>query len=331
MESYDLFVEKGLAMLEEDGYLAYVLPEAILSVNSHQQARELIVKNTAFKFVSYLGNAFSGVQCPAIILGVQKGYHGETKGCKVEIDNEKFIINEDRDIDASQFSFNMNDEEYDCLRVISSVQNAKYLANNAKFALGIVTGNNKEYIKNSRADEMEIILKGSDVFRYAKKETDNYICFVPENFQQVAPTEMYRAEEKLLYRFIAEVPVFTYDNQQTLSLNSCNILIPQIEGMDIKYVLAILNSSVAAYFINKKYNSVKLLRSHIESLPIPMVSAEKQNDIVKKVDHIMNSSENITGLYEELDNEIMKIYSFSTKQKNIIKNALRGKNSFLCF
>lgn len=142
---------------------------------------------------------------------------------------------------------------------------------------------------------------------------------------------MYRAEEKLLYRFIAEVPVFTYDNQQTLSLNSCNILIPQIEGMDIKYVLAILNSSVAAYFINKKYNSVKLLRSHIESLPIPMVSAEKQNDIVKKVDHIMNSSENITGLYEELDNEIMKIYSFSTKQKNIIKNALRGKNSFLCF
>lgn len=73
----------------------------------------------------------------------------------------------------------MNDEEYDCLRVISSVQNAKYLANNAKFALGIVTGNNKEYIKNSRADEMEIILKGSDVFRYAKKkQTIIFVLFL---------------------------------------------------------------------------------------------------------------------------------------------------------
>ena len=40
MESYDLFIEKGVSMLEEGGYLAYVLPEAILSVNSHQQARE---------------------------------------------------------------------------------------------------------------------------------------------------------------------------------------------------------------------------------------------------------------------------------------------------
>ena len=329
MESYDLFVEKGMAMLEEDGYLAYVLPEAILSVNSHQQARELIVKHTAFKFMSYLGNAFSGVQCPAIILGIQKGYHGETKGCRIQFDNEEFVINEDRDIDAATFSFNMRDEEYDCLQVISSVQNAKYLANNAKFALGIVTGNNKEYIKNEKKDGMEAILKGSDIFRYAMKETDNYIHFAPEKFQQVAPTEMYRAEEKLLYRFIAEVPVFTYDNQQMLSLNSCNILIPQIEGMDIKYILAILNSSVVAYFINKKYNSVKLLRAHIESVPMPMVSNEKQNDIIKKVDHIMKSNENISGLYEELDNEIMDIFSLSMAHREIIKKALVEKNAFL--
>ena len=329
MESYDLFIEKGVSMLEEGGYLAYVLPEAFLSVNSHKQARELIVKNTAFKFVSYLGNAFSGVQCPAIILGVQKGSHGETKGCRIGLNNEEFIINENRSVDATSFSFNMCDEEYDCLQAVSSVQNAKYLANNAKFALGIVTGNNKEYITNEKADGMEVVLKGSDIFRYAMKETDNYIQFTPEKFQQVAPTEMYRAEEKLLYRFIAEVPVFTYDNQQTLSLNSCNILIPQIAGMNIKYVLAVLNSSVSAYFINKKYNSVKLLRSHIESLPIPMVSAEKQNDIIRKVDHIMNSSENISGLYEELDNEIMAIYSLSDIQRKTIYGALAGNNLFL--
>lgn len=331
MESYDLFVEKGLAMLEEDGYLAYVLPEAILTVASHQQARELIAKSTAFKFVSYLGNAFSGVQCPAVILGIQNGYQGETKGCRIELDREEFTINENRDIDSTLFSFNMNDDEYDCLRAISSVKSAERLADNAKFALGIVTGNNKEYIKGTRIDGMESILKGSDIFRYTIKKADNYIHFTPEKFQQAAPTEMYRAKEKLLYRFIAEVPVFAYDNQQTLSLNSCNILIPQIEGMNIKYVLAILNSSVAAYFINKKYNSVKLLRSHIESLPIPVISAERQKDIIKKVDHIMNSNENISGLYEELDNEIMNIYSLSEKQRHTIHTALSDKSLFLPF
>lgn len=328
-ESYDLFIEKGLALLEEKGYLAYVLPEALLSVKSHLPARELIIKNTSFRFVSYLGNSFSGVQCPAILLGLQKDGQEKTKQCRVMFDHEEFTITKDRNMDAIQFSFHMNDNEYDCLQAIESVQNVKYLANNAKFALGIVTGDNKKSIKDKKEDGFEIILKGSDIFRYSIRNTNNYIRYTPDTFQQVAPTEIYRAKEKLLYRFICEIPVFAYDNNQTLSLNSCNILIPQIEGMNMKYILAVLNSSVAAYFINKKFNSIKLLRAHIESLPIPMISAERQNEIIKKVDYLMNAKENICDLYEELDHDIMEIFSLQTKHRDTIHMALSQKNLFL--
>ena len=80
--------------------------------------------------------------------------------------------------------------------------------------------------------------------------------------------------------------------------------------------------------MNKKYNSVKLLKSHIESLPIPVVSREKQNEIIKKADRIMNSNENINGLYNELDDEIMTLYGLNAKQKNTIKTAMSGKNLF---
>lgn len=330
MESYDLFIEKGIELLEKDGYMVYVLPEALLGVASHSQARKLILENTSFKFVSYLGNAFAGVQCPAVILGVKKDSKGTTEQCRVLFNDTEFVIDKNRDLDASLFSFNMSDSQYDCLKAIEGVKNARYLANNAKFALGIVTGNNKEYIKDSKENGYEIVLKGSDILRYAIKDTNNYICFAPESFQQVAPTELYRAKEKLLYRFISEVPVFTYDNKQMLSLNSCNILIPQIEGMGIKYVLAVLNSSVAAYFLSQKFNSVKLLRSHIESLPIPMVSAEIQEEIVKKVNLIMTSSKNnIASLYAELDEDIFSIYSLSLEQRSTIKAALCGKTTFL--
>lgn len=139
---------------------------------------------------------------------------------------------------------------------------------------------------------------------------------------------MYRAKEKLLYRFISEVPVFTYDDQQTLSLNSCNIVIPEIDGIEMKYVLAILNSSVASYFVTKKFNSIKLLRSHIEQIPIPIVSKDIQVAIVK-VDRIMNSSENISGLYEELDGDIMALYGLNANQIETIQTALSRKNLFL--
>lgn len=164
---------------------------------------------------------------------------------------------------------------------------------------------------------------------YGMTPSGNYIRFVPESFQQIAPIEMYRAKEKLLYRFISEVPVFTYDDQQTLSLNSCNIVIPEIDGIEMKYVLAILNSSVASYFVTKKFNSIKLLRSHIEQIPIPIVSKDIQVAIVKKVDRIMNSSENISGLYEELDGDIMALYGLNANQIETIQTALSRKNLFL--
>ena len=329
IESYDLFVEKALSMLDYKGVLAFVLPEAILGVAVHDTIRRLMIDSCSFRFISYLGNVFSGVQCPSIILGITLDDEKTVVGCKVSTDKDTFVISKSRTFPDGTLSFNVSDEENQCLNLISNIENVAYLKGNAKFALGIVTGNNKEYISTEKCDDNEVILKGSDIQKYGMTISGNYIRFVPDSFQQVAPIEMYRAKEKLLYRFISEVPVFTYDNQQTLSLNSCNIVIPDIEGLEMKYILAILNSSVVAYFISKKFNSVKLLRSHIEQIPIPIVPMDVQIPIIKKVDRIMNSFENIRGLYEELDNEIMELFGLSSEQIKMIRIALSSKNSFL--
>ena len=329
IESYNLFVEKALSMLNHKGVLAFVLPEAILSVAAHDAVRRMMIAACSFKFISYLGNVFSGVQCPSIILGIAPDDEKTVIGCRVSTENDTFVVSEPRTFSDGTLSFNVSDEENECLNAISNIENVVYLKGNAKFALGIVTGNNKKYISTEKRDDNEVVLKGSDIQRYGMTSSGNYIRFAPESFQQVAPVEMYRAKEKLLYRFICEVPVFTYDDQQTLSLNSCNIVIPNVAGLEMKYILAILNSSVTVYFILKKFNSVKLLRSHIEQMPIPVVPMDIQTSIIKKVDRIMNSSENISGLYEDLDSDIMQLFGLSGAHRDIIKKSLRKKNLFL--
>ena len=329
IESYNLFVEKALSMLNHKGVLAFVLPEAILSVAAHDTVRRMMIAACSFKFISYLGNVFSGVQCPSIILGIAPDDEKTVIGCRVSTENDTFVISKPRTFSDGTLSFNVSDEENECLNAISNIENVVYLKGNAKFALGIVTGNNKKYISTEKRDDNEVVLKGSDIQRYGMTSSGNYIRFAPESFQQVAPVEIYRAKEKLLYRFICEVPVFTYDDQQTLSLNSCNIVIPDVAGLEMKYILAILNSSVTVYFISKKFNSVKLLRSHIEQMPIPVVPVDIQTSIIKKVDRIMNSSENISGLYEDLDGDIMQLFGLSGAHREIIKMFLRKKNLFL--
>ncbi len=329
IESFDLFVEKALSMLRHNGVLAFVLPEAILNVAAHKAVRKLMIDSCSFKFVTYIGSVFPGVQCPSVILGITPDGNQTVVGCRVATGNKSFIIAQERRFDDGILSLKVSDEEYECLKAIGNAEHVAFLKGNAKFALGIVTGNNKEYISNLKHDGYEIVLKGSDVFRYGMTTPGNYIRFAPEAFQQVAPTEMYRAKGKLLYRFICEVPVFTYDDQQTLSLNSCNTVIPEIVGLEMKYVLAVLNSSVSAFFISKKFNSIKLLRSHIEQLPIPVVALDLQMAIVKKVDRIMHASENTGDLYTDLDYDIMKLFGLSAEQMETIQAALTGKNLFL--
>lgn len=324
IESFNLFVEKGLSLLKDNGTLSFILPESILTIAIHKGIRNIITEKCSVKYVNFLGNAFYGVQCPSVILNLKLDHKSSMKDCVVSNKNNTYTITENRELNPEGFSFNLSDKENDLIETISQCKNAVFLKDNATFALGIVTGDNKKYITNEKTLNNEIVLKGKDISRYKIKESNNYIHFKPSEFQQVAPTEIYRAKEKLLYRFISKTPIFCYDNNQTLSLNSCNILIPQIEGLDIKYILAILNSSVATFYITKKYNSIKMLRSYIEQLPIPKISTNEQQPIIDLVNKIMTSqSQEVTNkIYNEIDELVFNLYSLNSQQINYIKNSI---------
>ena len=320
IESFSLFIEKALSMLNDNGVLSFILPESILTIGVHNQIRQIIAKNCSVEYVNFLGNAFYGVQCPSIILTLKLDHKGSMKNCVVVNKNNSYIIMEDRALNADGFLFNLSDKENDLIEAISHIDNAVYLKDNASFALGIVTGDNKKYISNKLTPNSEIVLKGKNISRYKIEQANNYIEFKPKEFQQVAKTELYRAKEKLFYRFISHKPIFCYDDNQLLSLNSCNILIPKIESLNIKYILAILNSSVATFYISKKYNSVKMLRSYLEQFPIPMAGEKEQKDIITLVNKIMVSQDQSTfdKIYKDIDELIFSLYNLDLGQKQFI-------------
>jgi len=326
-ESYDLFVEKALCDLPAGGMLAFVLPEAIFNVKTHKKVRELMIEKGTFNFVSYIGNVFPDVQCPAVVLGVKKG---KTKtDIQVYCNKQHYTVSGKRDFCPENINLRTSDKAQQCLDKITDPRGKMYLKDNAVFALGIVTGNNKEMVLDTCEAGCEIVLKGSDIRKYKWDAGGKYIMFAPEQFQQVAPAEIYRAPEKLLYRFICESPVFAYDNKQTLSLNSCNILIPQIDGLPIKYILAILNSRVVDFFCNQTFNSIKLLRSHIEKIPVPVPSNDIICQIVDYVDKILSDKTQISHIYEEIDCIVMDIYNLSADEKALIFLSCDERNEFL--
>lgn len=300
------------------------MPESILNVKAHQKIRQLIKNACSIKYVNYVGNAFTGVVCPCILFVLKKDGKVSTIGCKVETKSTKFIIRKSRNLAENYWNFNITDEESDCLVKITNVKNGFTLKNRADFALGIVTGDNKKYITNVKTENNETILKGSNLHKYYFENSNNYIHFVPEHFQQVASIEKYRAQEKLLYRFICDEPTFSYDANQTLSLNSVNILIPHVKGVNIKYILAILNSKTVAFYCRKKYNSIKLLKSHIENIPFPTPSKVEQDEIISFVDELLSLKNSRTldrvNIYNKIETHVMRLYGLNDSEKAIINN-----------
>ena len=328
-ETYNLFMECALSLLSENGIVAFVLPEAILNVAAHATIRSILIDQCAFKFVRYLGNVFSGVQCPSIIFGVQKTKNKAMGVDEVFFGDDSYSIGSNRQITVERFSFHVKDKLQDALDAIQNLSEQHTLSNNARFALGIVTGDNTAYTSTECRSGYEPVLKGSEIRKYRIGTNGNYICFTPQKFQQVAPTELYRAPEKLFYRFICETLVFAYDDQQTLSLNSCNILIPQIPNIDIKYILAILNSRAANFYFINKFNSVKVLRSHIEQIPIPTATEKEQKHVISLVDRLINGNVDTMKVYNELDEYIMLLYGLKCSVQKTLISSLEGRNLFL--
>lgn len=332
IESYDVFIEQALHHLTHNGHLAFVLPEAVLNVKAHTDIRSIILQTCSIKNLDFLGNAFDGVQCPSIILDLQYTHSAfSTVGMNVNIGTKQFVINTERKVTAEYFSFTTVDEEYNILMKVRNTSNSMFLYGHADFALGIVTGNNKAYISDIKTQENEMVLRGADISKYHINPSNNYIIFKPDSFQQVAPTELYRAPEKLLYRFISSQLVFAYDDKQTLSLNSCNIVIPKIQGAKMKYVMAVLNSRIAQFIYKREFNSVKVLRSHIENIPIPFVDESVQDKIIEVTDRLISGLDITEAemVYDELDKLISNVFHLTDSEIEIIKKAVDGENKFL--
>jgi len=313
-ESFSYFLKKSIDLLRDDGAISFILPESILNVKTHKDIRSIILGNSQIEKVVYLNRVFKNVFTPVIRLDLKKSNNknGKIKICK---ENEKYDIEQKRWLNNQDYVFDIHSSRSDA-KIIDKIYKIKHttLENKADWALGIVTGNNKKYIIDKSKTGFEPIYKGKDVERFFLDIPSSYIQFTPEKFQQVAATEKYRSNEKLIYRFISKYLVFAYDNEQKLTLNSANVVIPKVPNYPIKVIAALFNSSLYQFIFQKKFSSIKILRSHIEQMPLPFWDKKVFSEIIKLVDETIKDKNN----FKKLDNYIMDKFVLSPKEKKYI-------------
>jgi len=332
-EAFSYFIKQGLNLLKEDGVLSFILPEAILNIKTHRDIREILVKKTNIKKIKYLNRVFKNVFTPVIRLDVVKKEPASKNILKAEKDGLEYELEQSRLQDNADFVLNVFTDNND-ISLFDKVYSIKHatLKDKADWALGVVTGDNKKHLSGIKTNTNEPILTGKDIKKFTSVPATNYIDFNPNKFQQVAPEYKYRAKEKLFYKFISKELVFAYDDKQTLSLNSANILIPKIENYPIKTILALLNSSLYQFLYQKKFGAIKILRSDIEKLPMPILEEKKHREIDKLVHKLLDNTQETTSrkkTFDELDGLIMDIFNLSTNEKEYIKKSIKVSDKLL--
>lgn len=313
-ESFSYFLVKSLNWLNYSGLVSFILPESILNVRIHKDIREIILKNTQIKKIIYLNRIFKNVFSPVIRLDLEKN-NKKIRQTTIHNTNKKHKLQQIKWMSNHDFIFDIHSNNIDS-KIIDKIYKTKHitLKNKASWALGIVTGNNKKFITTENKSNFEPIYKGKDIKKFVLDKASSYIQFQPEKFQQTASEEKYRAKEKLIYKFISKNLIFAYDNHRRLTLNSANILIPEIPDYPIKVIAALFNSSLYQFLFQKKFSSIKVLRSHIESLPLPLWDKKTFTKITKLVNEVIKDQRK----FQELDDCITKKFSLSEKERNHI-------------
>jgi len=322
-DSFATFLSLSLDILSEGGKLSFLLPESFLDVASHAPIRKKILKYTTDIKIKKLGKIFKGLLTNVVIIDLINDKPIDNS--EVRLGNggvDTFIKQSEllKDKDSS-FIFNINLVERNLIKNIYDKPH-KFIGKESIFALGIVTGNNAKLIRNEMFDGAEVILKGKDISEFGVSESLNFIKFDKDKFQQCASESFFREKEKLIYRFIANKFIFAYDNKQRLTLNSANILIPKI-GIPIKVVLGILQSNVVQFIFKSKFNTIKVLRKHIESMPIFIFNHEVESKIEKLVNLLLDSSSvNQKAYINELNKTIYNALDLNDCEIQIIEKFL---------
>ncbi len=320
-ERSSMVILHSLERLSTNGNLYFLLPMSLLKIKTHRDIRKYMLSNSTIIKIDLYDDRFDGVFT---------NFFSIKLGKSIPLIQEYDVIKDSEivkiklsDSERSEGTISLEQLTHIDDSIMRKLESRRHDdLKHSQWALGIVTGDNKTKVKKDRGDGLEPVYVGKEVSPFILKNGTSYILFEPNEFQQCAKEEFYRAPEKLIYRFIAKYPIVAYDNQQCLCLNSANIVIPELDGVSIKSAAALLNSKLYHYYYSIKFPDIKVLKGNLQELPFPKLSIEeneKLENLVTSIQFSIFSDEH----QRELDKIVYSIFDITPIEQKRIQARLK--------
>lgn len=329
INTYIIFVEKALSLLQDKAFASFIIPNTFLANEYAQKFRDFLLENTQVIDINNLGLAFDDANVETLILTLRKNRTNDLSNSQNSVrvqwlgkeiwtnlhevaqltSDKKFLIS----IDAESLS------------IIKKINQFPSLATFAKVWRGLTTGDDKQYLSTKPLNEKyKKVLSGKEIQRYYHEPHQFYVYYDKDLLDRAREEKIFLQKEKLISKFVGDELTFCYDDQQHYVLNTACILELIDASIDIKYLLALLNSTLLNFYFQKVFTDYRetfpvMKSSNIALLPIPPASLARQKPLVDQVNQMLqlqkemkNTQKNFTDL---LSSEL-KMTHFSKQTKD---------------
>ncbi len=351
IDTYHIFIEQGIKLLNEAGLMGYITPSNYLTNNGLFKMREYILQNSRISILNIItGSVFIDASvdtCISIfsknesiesnmIFSIWNGNSLEAKESKnfdqkFFLNNEKYLFTSTETISINVPYFNLG-EKY-------NVNFGMQLRDRKKYTSDVIDTSQKDFITKYH----QKCYTGKDVSRYHMGYS-NLLAYV----NRIAKCggcwdeKAHLTNPKIIVRQIGEYPICSLDENGFYSLNTVFLITPK-DGteLSVKFLIGILNSNFIKYYWNKVFYDMrktfpKIKGTYLEKLPIPNINQndEKYSDMIKLVDNIIklhkdiltaksesdknNLEKQISFIDKKIDDLVYKLYNLSNKEIELI-------------
>ena len=338
IDLYELFVLQGNFVLKRGGVLCYIIPNTILSNLYSKQLRKMLIDEFGLCEITNFGmNVFVDQVVHTCILRMHKGEKLREIGVKRcvksynEVDKKfDYYLCVD-DIEATEnytFDISLNDRERSLFNKLN--RNEK-LGDICYIRQCIKTGNDKEYVISSKTTmpyPWKKTLKGKGMERYLIREGDLYLKYGNWLARNWSNKDFYE-RPKIAIRETGKRITACLDNENRYFLSSLYACYPKADYtlLDLKFLLGILNSTLATYYISKiafdlsQGAFTKMRTNQLARLPIPQ--CDSKNELGELVDKIAdekykNTYNDINSLETQIDNIVYHLYGLTYDEVLIV-------------
>ncbi|MHA1746863.1 MAG: Eco57I restriction-modification methylase domain-containing protein [Promethearchaeota archaeon] len=319
MNIFILFLEQSVRLLRLGGTIAFLIHKNFLTVESYQKSRKYLLDHTRIlEIVDAGAQVFPQITGEIIFFITQKNTMRTDSPSQPQLIHiiPSILLSKNYKIAPKSqhftpqnlflsppnyvFHLHLSPKNVEIRKIITeNSQSLSHYVNISSYGLNV----KRQFISTSPKEGWVPAIRGKQIARYLIK-TPLWILYTPESLTRPGNVKAFTAPEKLVMQRIGGKFAAAYDDHQLYAFNSVNMILPLSPPTEttvpLKFLLAIINSTLIRYYIQKFFTmdaafTINITKGFLETLPIPACSPSIQDKVVKLASTLEQNQQLMNG------------------------------------